>query len=59
LAVDKVMLAQARAQVPKGVAVWVWTAYHLREAQTLADGGADGIITDAPASVLSGMRCAP
>ena len=34
LAVDKAMLAQALAQAPKGVAVWVWTAYHLREAQT-------------------------
>ncbi len=56
LAVDKGMLAEARARAPAGVAVWVWTAYHVREAQTLAAGGADGIITDAPAAVLRGIR---
>ena len=56
LAVDKAMLAEARAKAPKNVAVWVWTAYHPREAQALADGGADGIITDAPAAVLRSFR---
>lgn len=56
LAVHTSVVAAARAMAPAEVAIWTWTIYSAAQAQACIEDGADGLITDAPATLCAGLR---
>jgi len=45
--------------IPARVALWAWTAASVAEAESLAERGVHGIITDVPAAVVAALRTPP
>lgn len=57
--VSKDIVPDALKRVPRGVAIWAWTAYGTEEAFQLMQQGVHGVITDAPEAVVRAFREPP